>query len=174
MQISKAGSLNNSRHIAGFSLVELIVVLFILSILALFTIPQFNGNGLFQDETNGSRALVELIQTLKLKAVKEDQDFFLHLDLVSNRAWVSSQTAEGDKDGEKQKLLENLNLTGIELLNEPDPPGTDAVIRFSGQGYCDMALIHMEGEEGTITLRIRPFLPEVDIIQGNQSFQDCI
>lgn len=181
-QISKKKRANTCHHMAGFSLVELVVVLFIISTMLFVAIPHFGGSGILRSG-NENQALVLLIQSLKRSAVKEGRDFLLHLDVVDGRAWASvdaggqgtGEAAAGTVDnGRASKPLLNLSLQGVEILNQSDLEPTDAVIRFYGQGYSDMALILMGEGDQAVTLEISPFLWDVEIVQGHGSFHDCI
>jgi prepilin-type N-terminal cleavage/methylation domain-containing protein len=174
---------------AGFSLVELMVVLFILSTMLFVTIPHFRGSGISRSG-NENQVLVALIQSLKRSAVKEGRDFFLHLDVVDGRAWASvepgdqgtgdarASTADNRRADEDNGVLKSplltLPLKGVEIMNQSDLETTDAVIHFYSQGYSDMALIQMGEGDQAVTLRISPFLWDVEIVQGHGSFNDCI
>lgn len=175
----------NIRSTAGFSFVELMVVMFILSALAFFTIPYFAAPGSDRGTAaSGSKGLAMLVSSLRHKAVKEGKDYLLHLDQTAGRAWITVEIPDGEdgeevpekdrEDEEGAAALTGLSLDGVEVLNQPDPEATDTIIRFYRQGHSDMALIHMQDEDGEgITLKLHPFLTEPEIIQGREGFDDC-
>ena len=181
MQISTVGSLNKGDSISGFSFMELIVVMFILSILAFFTIPVFKAQGIGQQENSGDRQmLVGFIEALRQKSVRENQDYLLHLDLLNGRVWATGPVSKASEltspETEKQEAefqLSGSSLSGVELVNQADPPMDDTVVRIFSNGTVDMALIHLATEDGDITLKLHPFISDVEIIQGVQSFNDC-
>ncbi len=194
MQISTAGSLNNPWSTSGFSLVELIVVMFILSVLAFFTLPFFTRPGLFSGvQDQKSHKLAGVIASLKQKALNDGSTLILHLDLVEGKAWGTVETNEIEnnqmdqeyKNGdvpigktqdntEPAEYLSDFVFTKIELRNEPEDQNIEDIhIRFYPQGHSDIALIHMEEDDQIVTLKLQPFLPDVEIIQGDLSFNDC-
>ncbi len=185
MQISTPGKLNNPWAISGFSLVELIVVMFILSVLAFLTLPVFKHPGMGErGKTGDSRDLAQFIEALRQKAFKENKDYLLHLDLVSGRAWAGISEADAGTeeantaDTENTKSLESglsgLSLDRVEFFTQTDREPEDTIIRISHNGTCEMALIHMGTDDGDITLKLHPFIKDVEIIQGNLSVHDCL
>ncbi|MCG8632604.1 MAG: prepilin-type N-terminal cleavage/methylation domain-containing protein [Desulfobacterales bacterium] len=161
---------------SGFSFVELMVVMFILSLLAFFTVPYFVSPG-EKAGIKGSLGLAGLMTSLKHRAVRDNRDYLLHLDQVAGKAWVTVRDPEAqDKnDEEDSRTLTGLSLSGVELLNQGDPELSDTIIRFYSRGYSDTALIRMAGEDGeSVTLKLHPFLSDPEIIRGHVSFDDCI
>ncbi len=169
----------------GFSFVELMVVMFILSILAFFTIPYFVSPG-GAPQASGSQALARLMVSLKRKAVQDNRDYLLHLDQVAGKVWVTvpdsdeqepqkDQNDHEEEDRGNAQTMTDLPLSGVELLNQPDPEPSDTIIRFYSRGHSDAALIQVATEDGeAITLKLHPFLADPEIIQGHVSFHDCI
>lgn len=160
------------RRNNGFSLVELIVVMFILSFLAFFTIPLFKAPGYLQTEfSKSSTGFARFMDGLRQKAVKEHMDYELHIDMTSGDAWVRMPGGT-DTDSPKPSFS-GLQISGIELgpsdLDEPE----NAIIRFSHTGITDMAVIRMEEDDDTVTLRLHPFIETVEIINGAYSLNDC-
>ncbi len=184
MLMSRVGRLNSSWQISGFSLVELLVVLFILSILAFFTIPYFSPANDQGSEAGDYQTLARLMTSLKKKAVKENIDYLLHLDQVSGKVWVTQQVSdtaqiqneedEKTEDKENTQGIANFSFADIELLNHSDLDSTDTEICFYSQGYSDMAMVQIETEGGGITLKLHPFLLDVEILQRYVSLNDCI
>ncbi|WDP88818.1 MAG: prepilin-type N-terminal cleavage/methylation domain-containing protein [Desulfobacter sp.] len=172
------GNVNNIQ--SGFSLIELIVVMFILSVLAFFTIPLFKAPDQGpQDTGETGRHLARFIETLKHQAVREQRDYRLHLDLVAGRAWaLPEKKKEGgtprDRSGQPDTGLQGLSLSGVAFPDQEGRNPQDTTIRVSHRGISDMALIHMNTKDGSVTLRLHPFIYEVEIIQGNYTFNDCL
>ncbi len=158
---------------------ELMVVMFILSMLAFFTIPYFVNPG-EKAQASGYQRLSGIMISLKHQAIQENRDYLLHLDQVAGKVWVTVPDAEepeknDQKEEENTQPLTDLSLSGVELLNQAYPEPSDTIIRFYGQGHSDTALIRMtDGDGEAITIKLHSFLSEPEIIQRHVSFHDCI
>lgn len=169
----------------GFSLIELIVVMFILSILAFFTLPLFRAPGNIQDEyRQKSISLARFLDGLRQKAVREHSDYALHLDIVSGKAWAErlEKAANDETDNDKSKIndsasqkisLSGLPISGVEIAGTDFNALEDITIHFSHSGITDMALIRMEEDDEIVTIKLHPFIGAVEIIHGGYSFNDC-
>ncbi len=177
-EIETAGSLNKFRKISGFTLIELIVVISIAGTLLFFSFPLFSNFNLFSDSKGGSGDIVRLINDLKTRAVEQDIDFVLHIDAASAMLWVTNDAmGEKDRHAAQEKgvnLPEDLSVLDVEFLNFRQSGEPEYQIRFSKQGYSDFALIHITEGEKNITLKIEPFLFQVQFIDRHVYFDDCI
>jgi len=166
--------LNNTRRISGFTLVELVVVITIISIMLFFTIPMFNGAGILKDTNKEIGKFIQLIQSLKSESIEEKQDFFLHISMDPHAVWItdSAMDEEALEKARDNCLFDTLEITHIELPGKvsPSPQG----IRFSKKGYSDRVIIQLNHGDEAVSLKIEPFLQEVDLIKGHISFDDCI
>ena len=97
--MSTAGSLSRVKKISGFTLIELIVVLSIVSTLLLFSFPVFRDIVLFYDAESQVGAIVRLINNLKKRAVTQSVDFLIHLDPGSGMVWITNDNMD---DAEKE------------------------------------------------------------------------
>jgi len=177
-RISKAGRLSNPRNISGFTLIELIVVLGIISTLLFFSMPLFKDAGIFQNKNTEMGKLIQLIQSLKRRSIQKNMDLSLHISLDSNAVWITDstmdETALQQARDDRTHLFHDLKITGIEFPGRSDTPREAHVIFFSKKGYSDMAILHMDDEDGPVSLKIEPFLMEVNPMPGHISFHDCI
>ncbi len=177
-EMSTVGSLNKSKKISGFTLIELIVVISIVGTLLLFSFPLFSDLNLFSSSKGGEGDLVRLINDLKKRAVAQNIDFSLHMDRGSGMIWVADDTMDDEaREAAEEKgvhLFEDLSLLDVEFPGSKQENTLKYQIRFRSEGYSDFALIHLTKGEKKITLKIEPFLSQVQLIWRHIYFGDCI
>ncbi len=196
-RISTVGSLSSHRHCRGFTLVELMVVLGIFVLLLGFSFPMFKDIRFFSQPGTQSGKLSILIQDLKRKAVTNHQDHYLHMDIGTNKLWITKgsmdrtindtmeETNDQDmmvssdeirNDHEIEKFLpidETFTITGVEFDRDVSFEDQSIVLFFSKQGYSDFAIIQCTENDSAFTLKIEPFLFPVQVLQGHKSFERC-
>ncbi len=178
MILTDKGFFKKVRKITGFTLIELIVVISIVGALLLFSFPVFSNFNLFSDSKGSSGDIVRLINDLKKRAVEQDIDFFLHIDAGSAMLWVTNDAMD-DKDRQVAEdkgvcFAQALSVLDVKFRNFGQSDESEYQIRFSKQGYSDFALIHITEDEKNITLKIEPFLFQVQLIDRHVYFDDCI
>ncbi len=170
--------MNKTGKISGFTLIELIVVISIITILLSFSFPVFRDIGLFSDASSQAGDIVRLINDLKKRAVEQNVDFLMHLDSGSGMVWVTDDAMEDEaKEMAKEKgvrLSDGLRLLDVEFPGIRQAGAREYRIRFKALGYSDFALIHMIEDEKNITLKIEPFLSRVQVLESHVYFEDCI
>lgn len=170
--------MNNYNKISGFTLIELVVVISIVSVLLLFSFPVFRDISLFSDSTTRVGDIVRLANDLKKRAVKKNIDFVMHLDTGSGLLWVTNDAMDDKaKDLAKEKgvlFSDNIQVLDIEFPGIKDSGNREHRIRFQRKGYSDFVLIHIIEDEKDMTLRIEPFLPLVKVLHKHVYFTDCI
>jgi prepilin-type N-terminal cleavage/methylation domain-containing protein len=161
----------------GFTLIELVVVIAIISLMLLFVVPKFDSM-LFSDNTKKvNRWIIYNVMNLKVKAVKERKDYILHADVTGNAFWISDETMEAGalestKENTRFSLPEDVRIVSVIF---PDHKYGDEItgdIHFYKKGYSDMVIIQIENaDEGKFSLLIEPFLNTVTINEGFSDFE---
>jgi prepilin-type N-terminal cleavage/methylation domain-containing protein len=187
---SRAGKLNR-KHLnetfnetlneTGFTLIELIVVLVIMGGFLFFAIPKLHDFNLFSERDNTLGKTIQLIESLKTRAVTDNKDYLMHLDLDTGLVWVSDETMDEEQTSDAKtgafQFSGSTMLTGVEF---PHTLPFDAdrkdefLIRFYRQGYSDMALIHMRAEDNDLTIMVEPFVSKVELYESTISFDRCL
>jgi prepilin-type N-terminal cleavage/methylation domain-containing protein len=182
---------DSSTCCRGFTLIELIVVITLISVMMVFAVPRLHSDLLASDTRKVSKWMVLTVKKLKEASVRTRALHLLRIDMDKNRLWT--QTGAGSLPGgdsfettEAQKILEGLEggKTGNELElpagfrvidvtfagREPLISGV-ADIRFRQEGYSDYVQIHLEDDRGgKHTYTIEPFLPRIVIHEGYVEF----
>lgn len=164
----------------GFTLVEIIVVITIIAALMAFSIPVFKGSGVFNTRMQGVKDLAGLITSLKYRAMRENHDIFLHIDPAADHLWITDTSMDVPAiEAAKTsafKLAKNLRISGIEFARTPAHDQENKAarsIRFSRQGYSDLVILHLDGADTPVSLKIEPFLMDVETVFDRISFDDC-
>ena len=92
----------------GFTLIELIVVITLITLMLFFAIPRFQVDVLSDNTNKVSRWIMVKVHSLKEKAVSEQKLYVLHISLDSNRLWVTSEIMS-------QEELQAAEANGYEL-----------------------------------------------------------
>ncbi len=174
--MSTAGSLNKYKKTSGFTLIELMVVISIVATLLLFSLPVFRDIVLFYDASSQVGNVVRLINDLKKRAVKQNVDYQMHLDPGSGMVWVTNDDMDdAAKEAAKEKgvsFSDKIDIVDVEFPGIKETGNIE--IRFRKQGYSDFALIHLIQDEKNITLKIEPFLAQVQLLDKHVYLEDCI
>lgn len=164
------------RATGGFTLIELIVVMTLLSLMMFAAIPRFQQ--ILSDDTREvSRWIFWKIPELKQQAVALKFRFTLNIDINANHLWITHATMSEEE-------LENAADAGyvfpenVELLDVEFPGGkrvtTDiAQVNFYAKGYSDRAIIHVATEDDErLSFFIRPFLNSVKLLESYAGYDD--
>ncbi|MDA3787361.1 MAG: prepilin-type cleavage/methylation domain-containing protein, partial [Desulfobacula sp.] len=159
-------------------LIELIVVISIVATLLLFSFPVFRNFSLFSDATSQVGDIVRLTNDLKKRAVAQNIDFLMHIDSGSGMVWVTNDVMDNEaKEAAKENgvsLSEKIDIIDIEFPGIREAGNIEHRIRFRKQGYSDFALIHIIESGKNITLKIEPFLSQVQLLNKHVYLDDCI
>ena len=159
---------------AGFTLIELIVVMAILAVVMAIAIPPLQNNLVVDHVKKAGRWIILKVPTLKERAVREQKTYRLHIDLDDDRLWISH--AAMDEEQILEAARQGFELTGdLELVDVEYPDAQTitsglAEIRFHPQGYSDRAIIHLKEDDQRISFQVEPFLSNVIMVEDYVSF----
>jgi prepilin-type N-terminal cleavage/methylation domain-containing protein len=160
----------------GFTLIELIVVMALLSIMLTFSIPRFH-EALFLDDTKtSSRWIIGKVRSLKEMSIRNQKQYVLHIDLDTQRVWESDESMSAE-DLESAALNAHALPGDIKILDVEFPSAGRlasgrADITFYKAGYTDKALIHMKEGDNPFSFLIEPFLTKVKLLEKYATFDD--
>ena len=166
MPISRAGTSTSK----AFTLIELVVVLFIVALLASLVTPRI-GTFLSQGDTDKAiRQLRGLVRYLTGMSVSTKSSYRLYYDLKEGTCWVGRPNEEGEIIKEEEMLTRPLHLpAGVKFKDLSTPRGVQkegvAYTEFFPTGWVEDTLIHLEGSSIT-TVRLLPLTGEVKVYEG--------
>jgi prepilin-type N-terminal cleavage/methylation domain-containing protein len=161
---------------AGFTLIELIVVVALLGLMLFFSLPRLQNNPFLNDTKKSSRWLIRKVQTLRESAIRDQKRYTLHLDLDSGRVWETheSMTQEDIENAalDSYELPEDLRIIDIEYPSQGKVYSGQAEIVFFKAGYTNKALVHMQDGDAYLSFLIEPFLSHVQFFEKYANFED--
>lgn len=150
----------------GYTLIELTVVIFLVSLMLGVSIPRVRSSLLTDSLKSTTRKIVGLLKGIRDEATREHKAYIVHFDLERNRVWVTSAGM-----GEEEKVLAReraftcpSDVRIMDVWRTGKGKSIDGVvtIQFSKKGYTEQTAIHLVAEDGRrFTLVISPFLGTV-------------
>ena len=148
----------------GFTLIELIVVVAIISLLMGFAIPRLDG---FLSEDNSKkeiRKFCSLAKELRGRAVKDKKDYILVLSPSSNEYWVEPDDEK--KLPKKFSTGKRFSIKGAQIQGYDFSRAKSIKIRFYKKGYNDPFVIVFttDTNQGIYSVVFQPFLSRPSIL----------
>ena len=155
-------------HKKGFTLIELMVVMLLISIILAVAIPRFDSAPFQNPRKKLSRWMINAVRHLRSEAIQKQKVQALVVDLSEQRMWMIHEEM-GDEElaaaAEKAFSLDS----SVRMVNAryPDQESINTgtiEVRFYPAGYSDRILIHLEDEDAErISFLLEPLLPKVKI-----------
>ncbi|MBF0227651.1 MAG: type II secretion system protein [Desulfobacterales bacterium] len=161
----------------GFTLIELVVVMFLLSITLFFALPNINNSILSNSKNQFSRWLILNIKALKEKSTAEQNKYILHIAISTGRLWITNETmGEEDKINaarQAYKISNDIKIIDVELMRKGIISSGRVDINFYKGGYSDKAFIHFADEKyDQFTVSVEPFIGKVIFYDGYIQLKD--
>lgn len=155
----------------GFTLVELMMVMLLITIVLAVAMPRFEG-GVFEDPTNKlSRWMINNVRTLRSQAVQQQTIKTLVVDLDNHKLWVASDDMDPEATGapgpKALVLPDDIRIVDLQFPASESITSGTAQINFYPAGFSDHALLHLENDAAErFCYHVQPLLPKVKFIQG--------
>ena len=161
----------------GFTLIELIVVISLISIIIFVSVPRFHNETLPDNTKKVSRWIMLTSQSLKEKSFCDQKLYTMHVNMESRRLWVTDESMSEDevlKAGQKGFMIpDDVEALDVEFPGNNKIISGLANINFYANGYSDMALIHIEDDDNNqLSFLIEPFLSKVKLYEKYSGFED--
>jgi len=150
MRISRTGTCNNR----GFSLIELIVVLFVLSLVLAIVLPTFTNFGESRLKAE-AREMASILRYLNDNAVSRKETFFIKFDLGKN------EVVWREPEGNKTRVFDD--LTGVEVQSRGLVSGGELTLFFEPLGAPENLIVYMERGDSHMTVTLHHLSGRVKI-----------
>jgi prepilin-type N-terminal cleavage/methylation domain-containing protein len=167
MPMSRTGIWENR---SAFTLLELVVVLFIVALFATLVIPRIGAFLSHGDTNKAIRQIRGAVRYLTGMSASTRTTYRLHYDLDEGRCWVSRQGEAGEFTEEHEVLTRPLHLPkGVRFQDVTTPRGVykegEAYTDFFPTGWVEDTLIHVEGSS-LVTLKLLHLTGDVKVYEG--------
>lgn len=158
---------------AGFTLIEMTVVIVIISVVALLVLPRLPFAH-ERDLKTSARTLAASLRYLGDLAISTKQHYRLHITLLNNEITVTRVIPEGDELAVHDEALNQLSLLeGIEFSDVVTPrlgkvAEGEAVLDFGPLGVEDFTVIHLKRKDDShyYTVAVYPGSGRVTVLEG--------
>ena len=154
----------------GFTLIELMVVMLLISIVLAVAIPKFDG-GAFQDPVKKlSRWMINTVRTLRSAAIQKQKVQGLVIDLSNQRMWLTNEDMDEEAlaaAADKALTLPTaIRIVDVQFPHQESVTSGTTEVRFYPAGYSDQVLIHLETDNAErFAYLVEPLLPKVKYIE---------
>lgn len=162
----------NENSNAGFTLLELIIVLVLIGLLLVVTVPTLRNSMIDDPLRSTGRKLIGYVSEVRGKAIREQQSYLLFLDLDENRIWSykENEIGAGETAPPEKGVFQidaSVNLADLWTKSQGSISSGVAEIWVSRQGYLDKMLIHLINDDGeSLSMKVSPFLPAIEVVDG--------
>jgi len=147
----------------GFTLVELMVVMVLITIVTAFSLPAIRSS-MFSDQLRATtRRLIGLISEASQDAVGRHIPSQLNFDLEQNIVWLSDVSDQPDNANAPPRyqlvLPDSVWVADVATAHGGKVGQGTAKLLFSNKGYVDRTFIHLRSDDGrNMTLMLSPFI----------------
>jgi len=161
---------------SGYTLIELVVVISLISIMLFFAIPRFQDTVLTDNTKKFSRWFITTIRSLKAAAVRDQKRYILNINLDTGKFWVISDSLSEEELQNAEKagysLPEDVRIIDIEFPFKGKITGGQVEISFYKADYSDKVMIHIENDSRKqMSFLVEPFLPGVKLYEKYIGFE---
>jgi prepilin-type N-terminal cleavage/methylation domain-containing protein len=150
----------------GFTLIELIVVMLLISILLAVAIPRFES-GILEDPIKKiSRWMISTTRFLRSQAIQHQKLQSLVIDMDNSKLWVIDESMDEQTlttAAEKAfKLPGAIRIVDVQFPQRDRMNSGTIEIHFYPAGYSDRSIIHLEDDDAhRFSIMVEPLLPKV-------------
>lgn len=165
--MSKTGHFHKGGK--GFTLIELMVVMLLITIMLGVTIPRLDTSLLQDPRKKTTRWLINTVSALRAAATEKQKSQTLVVNVDENRLWVT----DAEMDDEAQTAAEEkafalpggMRIMEVQFSGKESVGSGNALITFYPGGYSDQAAINIEGADAErFAYKVEPLLPRIKVV----------
>lgn len=171
MPMCRTGRLNNQR---AFTLMELCIVLFLLSLFAVISVPLFSSVG--ENNLNHSaRRLSGIVKYLYNEAALTATDYRLVVDIEEGLCTPQLRSEQGewldtDNRVRSYQLPTNVHIKEVWIDGKGSLNKGTATIDFAPQGWLPTTTFHLQQGDKQLSLHLLPFTGTAEVEEGYHAF----
>lgn len=179
MKTWRAGTSNKERFKqvpseppSGFTLIELILVLFIVGLLLATVFPKLSSLGR-GDLKLASRHLIRTVQLMMDRSTATKRLYRLNFDLENQQYWATVLQGDGEFVPVDPTVLTRVTLPNpvriedVTTLRHGKITEGEAYMQFYPTGMVEKTLLHLtRGDEDQMTLIVQPLTGRVKVMEG--------
>jgi prepilin-type N-terminal cleavage/methylation domain-containing protein len=151
-------------HGGGFTLIELSIVVFIMSIMMAVSVPYFARSYNTSMVSSAARTFMTTCQLARFRAVLQQQNAVLHVDVGGQKFWLMQVGTSEFSDSPHDQVIKVFGLPGRVTLvsaqvgDEAARGEGEVSIQFYPNGSCDAASVVFSGigKDNIIGLTLDP------------------
>lgn len=166
-----------TKNTRGFTLIELVMVIFLIGLLYSLTIPRIRDTVLTDSLKGTVRKMIAIIDGLRNDAVHEQKNYSLRFNLESNQYWIESEDmSDIDREAARENaslLPEDVHIVDIWFKGSGKMMMGETSILVNRDGYIQPSVIHLRSEDGrNFSLVLRTFLTKVGVLDRYVEFEN--
>ncbi|MBN2256170.1 MAG: prepilin-type N-terminal cleavage/methylation domain-containing protein [Deltaproteobacteria bacterium] len=161
----------------GFTLIELSVVVFLVTVMLLIAVPRVRDSVLTDGIQSTVNRLTNTARELRSEAVRNQTDYILNIDLSGNRLWTLTADATSESRDEIKKkaprLPGDVKIADVYYFDHEKNYEGEMQIVFSRKGYIQPTVLHLSKGESSFTVIFHPFLQTIEILDRYMDYRSA-
>lgn len=161
----------------GFTLIELIVVMVLISTVTAFALPKISSSLFTNQLRSTARQFIGLVAEAGQQARAQRVPVDLRFDR-KDHVFTTAPAGNGPDDGKVRtypavQLPESVQVVDVATVSEGKKNQGELVIRFSSRGYVDKTAVHFRDDDGEeLSVILSPFLGVTRVLEGYVSLEE--
>lgn len=154
------------RNEKGFTLVELLVVIALISIMLAVAIPAFREAIFVDPLKSSSRKIIGLVKGVREKAIRDQQPFSININMEEGVVWYDEIPSREDEEKKvtRVELPVTVKVADVWTKSGGTVSFGSAVVWVDRRGYMDQMVIHLGGEgQSQMSIVFSPFLASIKV-----------
>lgn len=161
---------SHKHSIGGFTLIELMVVLLLITIVFSVTIPKMDTTIIQDPRKKTTRWLKNTARELRSAAIEKQIVQIMVVNLDLNRLWVTNEMMDEEA---KYEAAENgfripsaIHMIEVQFPAKDRIGGGQAEIKFYPAGYSEHATINLENDDAErFSFTVEPLIPKIKVLE---------